>query len=260
YQERYGISLLHADASELHLRGDEVFYGDARVDLAYRDASVLDLMDLAAEGVDIAPMRALLRQNRVVSSIAAELDQKSCFEVFTDPALADRFLTEAEQQVMRRHVLWTRIISARNTTLPGGGQGDLMEYVRAHRELLVLKPNRSYGGEGVKVGPSMEQGEWESAIASALRDENDRWVAQETAHIPVKSFHVLDDNDELRIAPFYVVMGIAPSHYGVAMLVRAARGKVVNIAQQGGTCAVMVSAKALHTGAYRARPAAKPIG
>ena len=260
YQERYGISVLHADASELHLRGDEVFYGDARVDLAYRDASVLDLMDLAAEGVDIAPMRALLRQNRVVSSIAAELDQKSCFEVFTDPALADRFLTEAEQQVMRRHVLWTRILSARHTTLPGGGQGDLLEYVRTHRESLVLKPNRSYGGEGVQVGPSMEQGEWESAIDRALCDENDRWVAQEAAHIPVKSFHVLDDNDELQIAPFHVVMGIAPSHYGVAMLVRASRGKVVNIAQQGGLCAVMVSAKALHTAAYRARPAAKPIG
>ena len=260
YQERYGVSVLHADASELHLRGEEVFYGDARVDLVYRDASVLDLMDLAAEGVDVAPMRALLRQNRVVSSIAAELDQKSCFEVFTDPALADRFLTEAEQQVMRRHVLWTRILSGRKTTSPGGKEVDLLEYVRMNRESLVLKPNRSYGGEGVQVGPAMEQGDWESAIDRALADRDDRWVAQETAHIPVKSFHVLDDKEELQVAPFYVVMGIAPSHYGVAMLVRASRGKIVNIAQQGGTCAVMVSAKALHTAAYRTRPAAKPAG
>jgi len=259
YKERYGITVLHADASELKLRGEEVFYGDTLVDLAYRDASVLDLMDLAAEGVDVAPMRALLRQNRVVSSIAAELDQKSCFEVFTDPVLADRFLTEAEQQVMRRHVLWTRILSGRNTTSPGGAKVDLLEYVRTNRESLVLKPNRSYGGEGVHVGPSMQQGDWESAIDRALTDETDRWVAQETAHIPVKSFHVLDENDELQVAPFYVVMGIAPSHYGIAMLVRASRGKVVNIAQQGGTCAVMVSAKALHTAMYRARPTANPV-
>src|SRR5688572_29344363 len=168
YKERYGITLLHADASELQLRGEEVFYGDTRVDLAYRDASVLDLMDLAAEGVDVAPMRALLRQNRVVSSIAAELDQKSCFEVFTDPVLADRFLTEAEQQVMRRHVLWTRILSGRKTTSPAGATVDLLEYVRTNRESLVLKPNRSYGGEGVQVGPAMEQGDWESAIDRAL--------------------------------------------------------------------------------------------
>jgi hypothetical protein len=251
YKERYGVSLLHADASELRLCGDEVFYGDARVDLAYRDASVLDLIDIAAEGVDIAPMRALLKQNRVVSSIAAELDQKSCFEVFTDPALADRFLTEAEQQVMRRHVLWTRILSDRRSTDPDGREVELLEYARKNRENLVLKPNRSYGGEGVLVGPGVEQGEWESGIERALTDQNDRWVVQETAEIPVKSFHVLDDAGELRVEPFYVVMGIAPSHYGVAMLVRASQGRVVNIAQKGGTCAVMVSAKALHTAAYR---------
>jgi len=65
-------------------------------------------------------MKALLKQNRVVSSIAAELDQKSCFEVLTDPAIAGRFLTDEEQNVMRRHVLWTRIVSDRRTTSPTG--------------------------------------------------------------------------------------------------------------------------------------------
>jgi hypothetical protein len=78
YRQRHGLSVLHADAGELRLCGDEVYYGDVRVDVVYRDASVLDLMEAAEEGVDVAPMRALLRQNRVVSSIAAELDQKSC--------------------------------------------------------------------------------------------------------------------------------------------------------------------------------------
>jgi hypothetical protein len=253
YKERYGVSLLHADASELRLKGNEVYYGDARVDLAYRDASVLDLIDIQSEGVDIAPMRTLLKQNRVVSSIAAELDQKSCFEVFTDPVLADKFLTEAEQQVMRRHILWTRLLSDRRTTAPDGKTVDLLEYARKTKDSLVLKPNRSYGGEGVFVGPGVEQGAWESAIESALKDENDRWVIQETAEIPVKSFHVLDDSGGLHVEQLYVVMGIAPSHYGIAMLVRASQSRVVNIAQKGGTCAVMVSAKALHTAMYRAK-------
>jgi Uncharacterized conserved protein len=251
YKERYGVTVLHADVTELQLRGDEVFYGDARVDLIYRDASVLDLVELASEGVDVAPMRALLRQNRVVSSIAAELDQKSCFEVFTDPVLADRFLTEAEQLIMRRHVLWTRILSDRKSTAPDGRQVDLLEFARTNRESLVLKPNRSYGGEGVLIGPGVAQGDWEAGIEQALKDQNDRWVLQETAKIPVKSFHLLDDSGELKVEPFNVVMGIAPSNYGVAMLVRASPGRVVNIAQGGGTCAVMVSAKALHTAAYR---------
>jgi len=255
YQNNYGITVLHADASELRLEGDEVYYGDKRVDLAYRDASVLDLVDMASEGVDIAPFRALLKQNRVVSSIAAELDQKSCFEVFTDPAIADRFLTVEEQIVMKRHVLWTRLVSDRRTTSPTEEQVDLLEFIRKDRESFVLKPNRSYGGEGVVVGNSTNQSEWESAINNALTDKNDRWVVQQAAQIPVKSFHVLDKEGRLHMEPFNVVMGLAPSHFGVAMMVRASQSKVVNIAQHGGLCAVMVSAKALHTAMYRARAA-----
>jgi hypothetical protein len=247
YSERHRLSVLHADVSELRLCGDEVMYGDTRVDLAYRDASVLDLIDWAADGVDVAPMRALLRQNRMVSSIAAELDQKSIFEVFTDPELAARFLTVEERQVMRRHVLWTRIVSERYAVSPTGERIDLLEYVRRERESLVLKPNRSYGGAGVTIGPSVSQGEWESAIERVLRDE-ERWVVQRVAPIPVKSFHVLDDANRLHVEPFYIVMGFAPSRYGVALVARASQQAVVNVAQHGGMCAVMVSAKALRGG------------
>lgn len=244
YRKRHGLSVLHADASELRLRGDEVWYGDTRVDLAYRDASILDLIELAAEGVDVEPMRALLRQNRVISSITAELDQKSCFEVFTDPDLADQFLTVEERQVIRRHVLWTRIVSHRRTISPTGEHVDLLEYVRKDRESLVLKPNRSYGGEGVIVGQAATESRWDSAIDGALADD-DRWVVQQVASIPVKPFHVLDEFDRLSVEPFYVVMGFAPSRYGVALLVRASQQHVVNVAQHGGMCAAMVSAKAL---------------
>jgi hypothetical protein len=75
--------------------------------------------------------------------------------------------------------------------------------------------------------------------------DGDRWVVQQVASIPVKSFHVLDDSDELRVEPFYIVMGFAPSRYGVAIVTRASQQAVVNVAQKGGMCAVMVSAKAL---------------
>jgi uncharacterized circularly permuted ATP-grasp superfamily protein len=191
-------------------------------------------------------MRALLRQNRVVSSIAAELDQKSCFEIFTDPELAEQFLTVEERQVMRRHVLWTRILSDRHTTSPTGAHVDLLEYARTERESLVLKPNRMYGGSGVVVGPAATQAAWESAMGAAVADE-ERWVVQQVASIPVKSFHVLDDEDHLHVEPFYVVMGFAPSRYGVALVARASQQNVVNVAQNGGMCAAMVSAKALTT-------------
>lgn len=250
FTERHQLPVLHADVSELHIKGDEVYYGDARVDVAYRDASVLDLMDLAAEGVDVTPMRRLLRENRVVSSITAELDQKSCFEVFTDPDLAERVLTVEERLVMRRHVLWTRVLGPRKTTAPDGTRVDLLDYTRREREALVLKPNREYGGEGVLLGRSVSSSEWDTAIDVALGDE-ERWVVQQAVAIPKKASHMLDEDGNLCVEPFYTVVGFAPSRYGVALVVRAARAEVVNVAQHGGMCAAMVSASAIPVGGHR---------
>jgi hypothetical protein len=244
YNEHHGISVLHADPSELRLRGDEVYYGDARVDVAYRDYSVLELADLAAAGIDIAPMKALFRQNRVVSTIAADFDQKSCWEVFTDPELADRFFSVEERQVLRRHVLWTRLVTERTTTASTGERVDLPEFARRERESLVLKPNRSFGGKGVMVGALASPVDWDAAIGAALIDP-DRWVVQQLAQIPVKAFHVLDDAGQVHLEPFYVVMGFAPSRYGVALVARASQRCVVNVAQRGGLCGVLVSAVAL---------------
>jgi hypothetical protein len=240
YRDRHGIRVLHADPSELRLRDGEVWYEDSRVDVAYRDSEVMDLIDLEREGGDSRPMRALFAANRVVSSIAAELDQKSCWEVFTDPELAHRHLSAEEQQVVRRHVLWTRLVTERRTTTPTGESVDLVPFIRRERETLVLKPNRSYGGEGVTLGPSVSASEWDDALAAALADE-DRWVVQQIAPIPVQEFPVLDAKGSIHREPFYVVMGFAPTRYGVGTVGRASQKQVVNVALQGGECAVMIS-------------------
>jgi hypothetical protein len=94
-------------------------------------------------------MRTLFRENRVVSSIGAELDHKSCWEILTDPEIAGRHFSEEEHHCFRRHVLWTRIVSDRRTLLPSGETGELLEYARREHESLVLKPSRGYGGDGV---------------------------------------------------------------------------------------------------------------
>ncbi|HXI21502.1 MAG TPA: hypothetical protein VNH46_10475 [Gemmatimonadales bacterium] len=240
FRERYGIRVLHADPSELRLRDGEVWYGDSRVDVAYRDYGVLDLIELEREGGDSRPMRALFAGNRMVSSIAAELDQKSCWEVFTDPELARRHLTAEEQQVMRRHLLWTRLVAERRTTTPTGESVDLLPFIRRERETLVLKPNRSYGGEGVTLGPSVSQSQWDDALATALADE-DRWVVQQIASIPVREFPLLTPDGSVHREPFYLVMGFAPTRYGVSLVARASQKQVVNVALQGGECGVMIS-------------------
>ncbi|HEU5305292.1 MAG TPA: hypothetical protein VFU40_11655 [Gemmatimonadales bacterium] len=239
-REQHGLTVMHADPSELELHRGKVLYQGQQVDLGYRDYSVSDLMDLQDEGVDVAPMRTLLRENRAVSSIAADLDQKSCWEVLTDPDLSRRYFTGEEQDVFQRHILWTRILSDRKTVLPDGRPGPLLEYVCTHYDTLVLKPNRCYGGEGIVLGCSVTRADWDAAIEAALSDP-ERWVVQQLASIPVREFPVMTPEGRVHAEPFYTVMGFAASEHGMAILARASQKQVVNVAQRGGLAVVMVS-------------------
>jgi hypothetical protein len=241
YHDRYGLKVMHADPAELTLQGAEVYYRNDVIDVAYRDYPVSDLIDLEHEGENVEPMRLLFRQNRIISSIGAEIDQKSCWEVLTDPELAQKYFSPDERQVFRRHVLWTRLVSDRKTQLPDGQTGDLLEWLRREREILVLKPNRSFGGEGVTIGAAVTQEEWEMAIERALADK-ERWVVQRLANIPVCEFPVADENGRIHVEPFHVVMGFAPSKYGLAVLGRASQKQVVNVALRGGLCVLTIGA------------------
>ncbi len=239
FTERHQLRVVHVDPSELKMKGGEVYYGDLKIDIGYRDYGVLDLIDLAKRGVDVEPMRTLFKQNRMVSSIAAELDQKSCWEVLTDPAIAQQYFSSEERQIIRRHICWTRILSDRRSTNPKGEPCNLVEFAREEHELLVLKPNRAFGGKGVVVGPSVTHEEWNAAIDAALKD-GERWVIQELASIPVREFPVIGADGTVSQEPFYVVLGFAASKYGVAFMARASQKQVVNVAQRGGVCAVLV--------------------
>lgn len=239
FYRRHGLHVLHADPRELSIQNDQVCLNGDVIDIAYRDYTVLDLLELEKQGFSAEPMRRLFRENRVVSSIAAELDQKACWEIFTDRAIAQKFFSAEERQVFRRHILWTRTVSDRSTNLPDGHDGDLLEYIRRERETLVMKPNRSYGGEGVMLGLAVSESEWDVAIEAALKTDR-AWVVQQLASIPVNEFPVIGEDGQAHFEPFYLVMGFAPTRHGVAIMGRASQKQVVNVAQRGGLCAVAI--------------------
>jgi hypothetical protein len=239
YRARHGFDVLHADPRELRLVEGEVYCEDRRVDLVYRDYSVLDLVEIEQEGVDVSPMRMLFAQNRVVSSIAAELDHKSCWEILTDPELSARHFSEDERRVFQHHVLWTRVLADRRTLLASGETGDLLTFARREREWLVLKPSRGYGGDGVTIGQTLTDGAWQEALDAALADE-EVWVLQRLAAIPVLEVPTLSPDGSLQPEPFYHVMGYASGRGGLAVLARASQRQVVNVAQRGGMAAVML--------------------
>lgn len=238
YYGARGIEVYHADPEELYVRGGEVYYENHLIDVAYRDYEVRELAEMEQAGMNVRPIKQLFRQNQIVSSMAGDFDHKSCFEILTDPQFAGHF-TMDERNVFRRHVLWTRVLREARTADPLGELVDLVEFVRENREILVIKPNRSYGGEGVLIGPSISQSDWEAAIARALAEPG-VWVTQRLARIAVYEFPVVTESGSVATTPFYVVYGFAPTKYGLAVLGRASQKQVVNVAQRGGMLAVLV--------------------
>jgi uncharacterized circularly permuted ATP-grasp superfamily protein len=103
----------------------------------------------------------------------------------------------------------------------------------------VLKPSRGYGGDGVTIGQTLTQSEWDSALDAALADP-EIWVVQRLAAIPVLEVPALSADGTLQPELFYHVMGYASGPDGIAILARASQRQVVNVAQRGGMAAVMM--------------------
>ena len=244
YSRRLGIKIMHADPSELRMKDGEVWYEDSPVDVVYRDYETRDLIAAEEElGNKLDGMRALFKGNRVISSMVGDFDHKSCWEILTDPSIAESIFNAEECRIFRRHVLWTRVIGDRRTSLPHNVEGDLLEYARTHREQLIIKPNRSYGGEGVNIGPSTSQSDWEALINEATRSAGDpdgNWVVQAITRLPVAEFPIVGKDGRVFHEPFYSVMGFAPTDSGLGIMCRVSQKQVVNVAQHGGMAAVLV--------------------
>ncbi len=240
---RFGATVTHADPRELHVKDGEAFYEDTQVDVAYRDYELRELVSLEKElGRPLDAMRLLFRQNRVISSLVGDFDHKSVFEILTDEAIASKLFSAEDRRLFRRHVLWTRIVAERRTTLPHERSGELLEYARMNREQLVLKPNREYGGTGVMIGSATDQKDWEKQLneAAALADDPaSSWVVQEATRLPVHEFPVVGADGRVFGEPFYAVMGFAATENGLGTMCRVSQKQVVNVAQRGGLAAVL---------------------
>lgn len=241
---RYGLTIAHADPRELSVKNGEVYYRDIPIDIAYRDYETRELIALEHEmGRPLEGMRLMFKGNRVVSSLSGDFDHKSCWEILTDESLSERYFSADERRLFRRHVLWTRVVGDRRTLLPHGSEGDLLKFAREHREELVLKPNRAYGGSGVAIGASLWQEEWERLLDEAAenyRDPLSSWVLQSATSLPVSEFPVVGEGGRVEGAPFYVVMGFAPTDNGLGVMCRVSQKQVVNVAQHGGMASVLL--------------------
>lgn len=232
---REGLACLLADPREMEIKGGRLWAGARAVDVVYRRGVLSELLERADE------VRAFMRAYRerlavFVNSFRCRLSEdKAFFALLTDEAFA-HLLEPGERDLVARAVPWTRKLEERRT-LRDRTELDLIPYVIAHREELVLKPAHGYGGRSVYVGSETPPSAWEDAVRAGLGQP---WVVQERVTIPEEEFPRCEAGSlgfprlKVNVNPFYVAGA------EVGAVTRASRDSVINVSAGGGSVPTFV--------------------
>jgi uncharacterized circularly permuted ATP-grasp superfamily protein len=133
----------------------------------------------------------------MVNSFRSKLiHKKALFAVLTNPKHAALF-SEKELAAIRAHVPWTRVVRDEHTDY-FGREVNLLDFIRADGERLVLKPNDDYGGHGITIGWNVDQRGWDEAINNALADGD--YLVQERVSTAREEFPALTDDGRIEFA------------------------------------------------------------
>ena len=226
-----GLTAVVADPREVRLVRGALVARRVPVDLLYRDSELEEFVEMERQGHRLKALRQVIREGRLISGLTWECDQKSAWELFTDARYAGYF-TASQRRLFREHLLWTRLVREEVVSDPAGRLIDLPPFVRRHKDRLVLKPNTMFGGEGVVIGRTVTQREWERTLHRALYGR-ERYVVQHVAHIPTDTFPMLV-NGRVRQTERCVVSGFFFNSSGIGLIGRFSGLPVVNVSRGGG--------------------------
>lgn len=195
YFAQQGVKSVLADPRILEYRDGHLWARDFRIDLVYK--RVLSSELIQKMGMDNPIVRALKdRAVCMTNAFSAKLmAKKASFALLSDEHNAHLFSAE-EQAAIEAHIPWTRRVEERKTK-HHGHEIDLVPFIAANRETLVLKPNDEYGGSGVVMGQEATSEEWDATIKKALTTP---YVVQERVPINTRDFPSIRDG-KLDISP-----------------------------------------------------------
>jgi hypothetical protein len=194
--EKEGYPTTICSPDELVFENGRLRTGDFQIDIVYKRLLVNEYLP------NMSQYSALLDAYRagaicMVNSFRSKLiHKKALFAVLTDQRRAGLF-SPAEQEAIRRHVPWTRLVRAEKSDY-FGEEIDLLDYIKANRDKLVLKPNDDYGGHGITIGWNADETTWNEALRSALA--NGDYVAQERVPTAREMFPALQEDGTVEFA------------------------------------------------------------
>ena len=194
--ESAGFPAVICTPQELDFSDKRLSVNGLEIDIVYKRLLVNEYLPIIAE------YPALLNAYRaraicMVNSFRSKLiHKKALFAVLTDERRGALF-SAAEQEAIRAHVPWTRIVKDERSDYHAE-KIDLLEFVRKNSERLVLKPNDDYGGHGITIGWNTDQSTWDTAIEEAL--ENGDYLVQERVPTARETFPALTADGRVEFA------------------------------------------------------------
>jgi hypothetical protein len=232
YFARHGIRSLIVDPDAMTYEGGVLYADGVAVDFVYKRILTHEL--LSRYGVEHPIIyavrdRAVCMMNRFSCKL---LHKKASLAVLSDERNAHLF-SKDQQAAIQRHIPWTRRVEER-TTLFDGVEVDLLPFILANRERLVLKPNDEYGGKGVMLGWDAGEAEWQQAVDEALRQPA---VVQLRVPLGYEDFPVVLPGGGFDVQPRLVDFDpfIFDGHYAGGCLTRLSAGGLLNVTAGGGT-------------------------
>ena len=194
--EQAGYPSIICTPQELEFKNNRLSCAGQEIDIVYKRLLVneyLPIMNDYPMLLDAYRAGAICMVNSFRSKL---IHKKAVFAVLTDRMHAHLF-TQTELDAIHTHVPWTRIVRDEQSDYRDR-RIDLLEFIRANNERLVLKPNDDYGGHGITIGWNTEQADWENAIQNALT--NGDYLVQERVPTAREEFPALTADGRIEFA------------------------------------------------------------
>jgi uncharacterized circularly permuted ATP-grasp superfamily protein len=159
------------------------------------------------------------------------LYKKASLAVLSDERNRHLF-SPPQLEAIAANIPWTRLVEERHSEY-AGKPIDLVPFLLANKDRLVLKPNDDYGGKGIVLGWLVDASRWEQAIQTALQVP---YIAQERVTLPSEPYPSLVDgrlqwSDRLQDTAPFVCQGA----YVEGCLTRIATDPLLNVTAGGGS-------------------------
>ena len=194
--EAEGYRSIICSPDELEFSNNRLRAGDFEIDIVYKRLLVNEYLPIIKEQpalIDAYRAGAICMVNSFRSKI---IHKKALFAVLTSARRAGLF-NAAEQEAIRKHVPWTRVVRAEKSDYLGA-EIDLLDFVSANRNRLVLKPNDDYGGHGITIGWNCDESSWSEALNNAVTHGD--YVVQERVPTARETFPALKDDGTIEFA------------------------------------------------------------